>query len=60
MGLGINAGPVTAGDIGLSTKMENMVFADEVNIAAACRALPNRERSCLLRTATGSLPAQPM
>jgi len=58
MGLGINAGPVIAGNIGSSTKTENTVFADVVNIAAACRTLPNRERSCFLRTPTGSLPVQ--
>ena len=45
MGLGINTGPVIAGNTGSSTKMEYTVICDEVNIASACRTLPNRERS---------------
>ena len=44
MGLGINTSPVIAGNTGSSTKMEDKVICDEVNIASACRTLPNRER----------------
>ena len=45
MGLGINTGPVIAGNTGSSTKMVYKVICDEINIASACRTLPNRERS---------------
>jgi len=45
MGLGINAGPFIAGNTVSSTKMGYKVICDEVNIASACRTLPNRERS---------------
>jgi adenylate cyclase len=39
MGLGINAGPVIAGNIGSSTKMEYTVIGDEVNIAARMQGI---------------------
>lgn len=39
MGIGVNTGPVVAGNIGSSTKMEYTVIGDEVNIAARMQGI---------------------
>jgi hypothetical protein len=44
IGISVNTGPVVAGNIGSSTKMEYTVIGDEVNITARMLVLPSRER----------------